>query len=486
MATFLWVVISICCWWESSANSRWLSFPSKSLIGTALPCCVCLNRVCVAKLGLSKLQSADACAFRELRNAVARRLTKVASVDNPGCWRYTDWMATTDFGTDLLRRRRLAAYSQTSLARACGLSRSTIKNLEEGRTSPSRDSLERLERVLPAEDAEIDTQRAHNHPHPACFSSHYDPVGMSRAMERSLNGPGGVLEQTSAYLDTQSATDWLDYANAVSYSSKFRDVFPLTQLADAILSHWHGAFDLIALGVGDGKSETAIVSTLLSSAHADLRYYLLDISHPLLVVAYNHATTELGDNATVFPIHGNFLALSSVVALAYRPSARPRLWTMIGFTFGNLDHEPRFLFDLSACAKPGDLLLLDVSIGWAAHTDEAAVREADPALNQPVPPLCERWLLGPVRRHCRAATAVRLEVAFSRVCPVPGSYQLTFLAHTELAGGGKARHQLFLLRRYNLAELSATLAELGWRTVSQYTYGVARPQKAGVLLLERM
>lgn len=390
---------------------------------------------------------------------------------------------SSDFGRRLALCRRARELSQTRLAKMTGLSRSTIKNLEEGRTQPSRDSLARLTEVLQMLGSEASS--AVEPPHPGCWSSHYDPVSMSREIAQRLNGIGGVMEQTAAYLDNQSAADWLDYAGAASYESKYRAVFPLDALADAVLQHWvTTSFDVVGLGVGDGRGETAVVRALSSrAAGLGIRFYMLDISHPLLVVAYNHATTELA-STPVFPIHGNFLALRNVVALGVRQD-RPRLWTMLGFTFGNLDHEPRFLFDLGAVASPGDLLLLDVSIGWGSPDDEKAVRAADPALNSPVPPLCEKWLLGPIRRHCPNIAKLALEVDFSSICPVPGTYQLTFVASAVLASGFRARHQLFLLRRYRLAELTATLASLGWRAIAQHTYGTARPHRAGVLLLEK-
>jgi hypothetical protein len=218
----------------------------------------------------------------------------------------------------------------------------------------------------------------------------------------------------------------------------------------------------------------------------DLRCYLLDISHPLLVEAYKRAAGEMKGIAPVFPIHGNFHDLRSVIALAVRTEERRRLWCMIGNTFGNLDNEPRFLTDLAACAQKGDLLLLDLQLAWADATDRGAILAADPIFLKKLPEQLVHWLSGPLHRYCRGARNIRLDVELSMRCPLPGSYQATIWATVEQAAGGMAHHQVFLLRRHTLSLLATELRDMGWRTIRQFTYGPDEPQHRGGLLLERM
>ncbi len=384
-----------------------------------------------------------------------------------------------DFGP-LLRSRRVAAkLSQAELARRARVSRATISNLEEGRTEPAGDTRQRLAQVAALG---LDKEIA-EHAEPAQWmASQYNPLDMSRNMERVLNGPGGTLEQTYAYLDPSSATDWYDNANQPAYIERFRDAFPAEEIASVALEgHTDRRLDLIALGVGDGRCEARLAQRL--AERGDLRAYLLDISHPLLVEGWKRVAAAL-PGVPVFPIHGNFLDLRSAIALSHRTDDRRRCWTMIGNTFGNLDYEPRFLADLAACSRRGDLLLLDVDLAWAPADDVAAIRAADPALCNDLPQHAVRWLTGLLWRHCRGAQRVRLEVEMSTRCPLPGSYQLSFIGHVVLPGEQAVRHQLFLARRYTLVRLAAELGDLGWKPLQSTTYGPNRQK--GCLLLERV
>ena len=417
-------------------------------------------------------------------------LYKLFNMDRYTRLRYDLRMENAEhFGAVLAEHRRNAGLSQSRLARVSGLSRGTIANIEAGRTLPAKDTQQRLLKVkqlaLPTGQSE-ETPTAT----PTSWITRlYSPLDMSREMERLLNGPGGTLEQTYSYVDPQSARDWYDYANLPEYVAKFRNQFPAKELASATLGREnHRAIDLVALGVGDGICETELARQLAvkMGKEPDLRCYLLDISHPLLVEAFKHAAGELKGVAPVFPIHGNFHDLRSVIALAVRTEERRRLWCMIGNTFGNLDHEPRFLTDLTACTRSGDLLLLDLQLTWADADDRTAILAADPIFQKKLPEPLVHWLSGPLHRHCRGARHIKLDVELSLRCPLPGSYQVTIWATVEQASGGIARHQIFLNRRHTLPLLAAELRDMGWRTVRQFTYGPDEPQHRGGLLLERV
>lgn len=391
------------------------------------------------------------------------------------------------FGDLLRARREFVLMSVSELARRTGLSRGTIRNLESGRTAPTPDSVHRLSSVFELALPNKEHPREARFAPSAWLSPRYDPLQLASDMAQVFSGPGGTLEQTFAYLDPQSAADWYEYSNLPAYVENFRDKIPVDALGRAVVeSIGSKTLDLVALGVGDGKSETRLTHELAKLLGGPaLRMYLLEISHPLLVTAYKHAVAGLPPELPVFPIHGNFLDLSRVLPLQQQPGReRRRVWTMFGNTLGNLAHEPSFLADLSASSRAGDLLLLDVQKTWAPARDLKAIRRDDPIFRNPIHPVAERWLSGPILRHCRAAREVRFELAPHNRCTLAGSYEITFCATATLDDGRERRFEVFRVRRYDVPKLTTELDDLGWRCVFTTLYGPA-PEHMALLLLQK-
>lgn len=392
------------------------------------------------------------------------------------------------FSQSLRAARERAQLTIAELARRARVCRGTIHNLESGTTLPASSTLRRLQSVIPL-DGGGDGLGSDDHLQPLnaahWMSTRYDPLQLGRDMVAMLNGPGGTLEQTFAYLDSQSADDWFQLSNQPVYLEKFKAKIPVRDFARCVAEHVDArGLDLIALGVGDGKSETRMAQALVQEVGpTGLHVYFMDISHPLLVAAYKHALAALPGSVPVFPIHGNFLDLGRVLPLQQPARERRRLWTMFGNTLGNLAHEPTFLRDVGACARRGDLLLIDVQLAWAPAHDLAAVRKNDPALLHPVPAVDTRWLTGPVRRHCRGCRKVRLQLSVTNRCPMPGSYELNFTAYVDSSEGSR-QFDVFRARRYDLEQLGGELKDLGWLPRRSAKYG-PKPQHMALLLLER-
>src|SRR5262249_6265721 len=142
------------------------------------------------------------------------------------------------------------------------------------------------------------------------LASDYDPSQMITTMVEQLNGAGGWLEQTTAYLDYQSAKDWIDISSSPSYLESFSNTSALEQVARHIVAEsGAGGLDVIALGSGDAKREIKLVEYLLqhSRAHgiSDIRLFLLDISHSLLTVGHGNAREALGKwIKSIIALHG--------------------------------------------------------------------------------------------------------------------------------------------------------------------------------------
>jgi len=406
-------------------------------------------------------------------------------------------LATPSFGQLLSERRRTAGLSQTDVARMAGLQRTTIRNLELDITQPAPETLRRLQAISELRLRRAGDAAAHGLPTApawtpdAHYAPSYAPLALASEMMAALNAPGGALDQSYLYLDAESALDWLAYANDAAYVTNFRNKAPLDEVSKEVVARSSGVgLDVVALGAGDGRSETRLCQHLadLMPAPPDLRLYLLDVSHGLLHTAFRHAADALtAARISIYPVHGDFYGLPRYPVLTYRPPGdhRARLWALIGHTFGNLADEPEFFGDLAAVARSGDFALLDCQLAWAPASDLAAVRAADPIFSRQLPPSVERWLTGPVRRHCQGNAGVKLEVEASNRCRIPGSYELNFIATATLPDGGSRRFLACRGKRYDLPQLGEALREVGWEPVRVLPFG-PEPQRCALLLLRRL
>ncbi len=408
-----------------------------------------------------------------------------------------------EFAGLLKRLRTSAKIARNALASRAGLSRNTIHNLEAGRHNPTHATVMRLLTVpelglryddipwrQPSEDALASA--------PNCWiAPGYDPIKMFVDLITLLNGQGGSIEQTYAYLDPKSALNWYTLSNHSSYATVYRENMPLGSLASKILQQaGHATIDFIALGAGDGKQEVRLLLQLMEQASAryakakrDISLYLLDISQPLLSEAYRHASAALSGQSgvTVWAVQGNFHHLPRYTQLHYAPQRahRRRLVTMFGYTLGNLDNEPSFFRHCLVGFAPGDLLLLDVNVAQADASQPDEVRRRDTALQRDVRPSHVEWLGGPLMRYCNGAVGVSMRYAVETNCPVPGSYCLDTLATVRLADGRDKQFSVFRFKRYDPTQLARLLSQLGWESAGEFPYGVAGDAPVGTLLLFR-
>lgn len=392
-----------------------------------------------------------------------------------------------NFGQLLRARREEAGLSIAALAKKAGLVRTTIANLEQGLTAPSPQTLKRLIAVKSLRLTELTS----NEPKiDAWFTDAYNPIQMVQGMSAVLNGPGGRIEQTYLYLDPRSAVDYFMLCNTEEYLASFRAKIPFEKIAERILKESKGiGLDVDGLGCGDGKSETALMQRLADRMPAppDLQLYLLDISHVLLSEGYRTALNSLAPRRIpVFAIHGNFNDIAKNPALYMHPTSikRLRVFLMLGGTFGNLNDEPWFFQDLAACSLSGDMAVLDCQLTRAPADQPEQIRLLDLPLKTGRPPEAHnRFLSGPLRRHCEGLTNVRLRTELSTHCLVPGSYALEFWGDVDVEYEPMRRFLIQRVKRYDLDKLSLFLKTLGWNTVHAWKYG---PDKlAAVLLIQR-
>ena len=388
---------------------------------------------------------------------------------------------------DLLRRQRDAAeLSVLRLAKLAGLSENTIKNIEAGRSTPTVETMTRLlgvaELRLPSEKVEAFDEDGPN----SYLLPHYNRRQLLHELAERVNSAGGALEQTMLYLDDQSASDWLALSKSAVSWGNF-SALPVAALAEAILREYKGVpLDINALGAGDGRTEVRLCEELLAlDPEVDLRLHLLDISHPLLHAAYEHATSVLGDRADVTTLHGNFHHLGRFSVLLPKGSpGRRRIYSLVGHTVSNLDNEIAWVRDHLGLAAPGDLMIVDYSEAYASPEEPERIRELDPPLKMGVPPSHQVWVTGPLRRYGKDIADIKVHLELNPYCPMPGSYELATYATVRRTDGSTQRYLLTRVRRYNTDKLRACLEDLGWKWQVQLPYGPTG--RAAVALLRRV
>jgi transcriptional regulator with XRE-family HTH domain len=401
----------------------------------------------------------------------------------------------------LLRfRREAAGLSRHRLAQQANLSEATIKFIESARTRPTRATLLRLLLVgdlglLPGDlpllrhELPLHLLPVQTPPLNCYIAPDFEPLRLLEDLERTLRGAGGHLEQSSLYLTHHSALAYLRYCAKLPGRSLHAENLPLGPLAATIVQQQHGAgLTVVALGPGDGRREIRLVEHLLAAKRQALGLWLLDISQPLLTVAYQQAATTLADRpeASVLAIAGNFHRLPSYTGLfaSSLHGDRQRLFVLLG-TLAHLDNALRFLRDtVGSVARPGDLLLIDADL----VNDVDTRSDEQVPVDEPFPPELVDWLCGPLQRALSRPERISLRRAVDSGGSVAGSIGHSTIATITTVDGRSARPRHFAIlhhRRFSLASLRALLDSIGWPSLRVLPAGGPTAWQSAALLCRR-
>ena len=401
-----------------------------------------------------------------------------------------------EFGRLLRDRRNAAGFSRPTLGRRAKISDATIKFLETARHPPSRATLIRLLAVEelkltwadapgafcpPAPEQALVADRPQPSPALNCLiTPTFDPVRRIVELGRFLNGAGGHVAQSSAYLDHQSAAAYLALCNQSAAAAVLRASTPLAEAARRIVAATGPvALHIIALGSGEATLEVRLVRHLVEEARVpSIDLCLLDVSQPLLVCGLNRAADTWADTPNVHVwgmlCHFDDLPLYSrlVSGVDKRPAPR-RVFCMLGGTFADLDREPRFFqHSLPACSR-GDLLLLDMQIARGLPAEPEGIKKRDKQWSAGVTPAEAAWLSGPICRHGKNVARVDFCWNLDTQCPLPGSYALDAVAKVQLHSGVERQFSMFRFRRYVPDQVAACLHGLGWDELAVMPFGSA-------------
>lgn len=401
------------------------------------------------------------------------------------------------FGQLVRERRQAAGLTQARLAKLAGLTEVTIRNIENAHNPPSEDTLRRLLEVpqLGIGMADLPTLRLHDLENDLEFfrklhwfiAPDYEVLKLWLDFRKQLNSEAGHIDQTYLYLDAESAADYVRMSN--THNTEQRRSLPILAMAKQIIAQIATKnADVIALGPGDGELETRLVQCIMS-VRTDLRlkFYLLDVSQPLLNVAYRYAADALSEYQNVFiaGMQGNFYDLPSYQHMLYVPKSRPttRLFAIFGGTLGNIDNEIRFVRHSLAIAEPGDLLLLHVRRARSKVMSEPAICAADPALKNPFPPGHTKWLGGPIRRYCDDCVDMSFKYEVRLDCVVPGSYAIDAIARVKFRDGKFRNISMCRFKSYDDVKLADSLRHENWDCVAQLSNEPEPGQEPGETLM---
>ena len=394
------------------------------------------------------------------------------------------------FGRLLRDKRNAAGLSRVQLARRAKISDATIKFIETARHPPSRATLIRL---IGVSDLKLRWADIPGHPAPPAseapspiespslrvplnclLAPSYDPLALHAELTCFLQGAGGYIEQTHAYLEPGSIAAYQSLCRTWLPEARLRSLMPLAEIAQQITSVSGGApLQLLALGAGDGRAETELAGNLVEAGTSNLELCLLDINPALLTSAYHYAGSRLASlpQVHIWAIQGNFHHLPLYAAL-HRPSAQPRrLITLLGETLAHLDHEPRFVQQSLLDCHRDDLLLLDLPIAPASCADPKLIPRHDRLFAGGVPAPYVAWLGHPLWRHCPQAERIDFHWELETQRPVPGSYALHAIATVTSSQRAERRFSVFRITRYDLPQLIQCLRGLGWEELGAEIYG---------------
>ena len=418
---------------------------------------------------------------------ISVRTTRLSLPASPAQW--------TQFGRLLRDKRNAAGLSRVQLARRAKLSDATVKFTETARHPPSRATLIRL---IGVSELKLRWADVPGHPRPpsvetsdpplraeltglpsqlnCLLTPSADSLPLIADLAAFLNGAGGFVEQTHAYLDHHSAADYLALCQNSIAATTLRSHMPLGELAKRIVAIGDRAqLQVLALGAGDGTQETQLVAHLMEAGAPSIELCLLDISQPLLSCAYRHAAERLATapHVKVWALQGNFHHLPLYTELYRSPTRRRihRLFTMLGGTLAQLDHEPRFLRQTLLACEADDLLLLDVPLVSASCEEPLQIKARDRLFAGGFPAPYATWLGGPIWRHCKEVERVDFHWRLETRCPVPGSYALHAVATVKSSHCADRQFSLFRIGRYGSTQLAECLSELGWDEVAMVVYG---------------
>lgn len=384
---------------------------------------------------------------------------------------------SSDIGVRLRLARERLGLSRRRVSTLAGLAPETVYSIENTNRVPGIDTAEKLASVLGVSPAWLayggeKVQRVHDFkPAPG-----FDGLARAASLDAILRGAGGHIDQSFLYLDPLGAQRYMEIAQ--SYRG-----LPLKEAAASILTLTKEPITLVALGAGHARHESALAEDLIRADLVDddgcpsVELVLVDSSAPMLSTGFRHASAQLGPHdIPISTIEGDFTSLPTFSDGFTGRAPRRKLFTLLGYTLGNMENELSFLRQALMPAVKGDLLLLDFLVSDTNSTDPKKIIVKDPVQKILSAGATARtnkmlgFLAGPVTRHFGENVGVSLR-AVSNAGAIPKSYAVEFWVTVD----GDKHFMTASWRRYNPQALAQSFSRVGWKLVESWQFGPERP-----------
>ncbi len=319
----------------------------------------------------------------------------------------------------------------------------------------------------------------------------YNQLLLTRDIKHQFSAPkGGAIDVACFFVDPYGAADWCSAAQEDRYLSTF-EVPPdwIFWIAGLISRHLKDTYflqdqiDVIGLGAGDGRKETALCDGLLqTNVFQKLRCFFVDISPTLAIESHGHFVQYFGESPLVESnwILGNFFHLPRYTNLFYNPDDvnRLRVGCVLGGIFGVILHEVGLIEQSLRAFKTGDLVIVDVCLGFAPPDQKELIQKQDPSFNTTHG---LKWIAGVIRRNRPDLSSLRFQYEVKRgLSTIPDTYTIETLATID----EQAVFSVYRKHRYSKEGLLGTFAKLGWRLLESKHYGRDDRQLISVFVKE--
>ncbi|TQM79719.1 putative SAM-dependent methyltransferase [Saccharothrix saharensis] len=191
----------------------------------------------------------------------------------------------------------------------------------------------------------------------------------------SSNGDGKQITSGYAYWGIGPTIAWAHACADPFYLVMKQSLDSFTRRWGRVRGRVGEGFHHVSFGVGTGHKDRLILEHLLEH-NQDLLYLPVDMSSEMLRLGTREATHRVGPRGhRVVPVQLDFSItdnLAELRDLVHRlVGDEPVLYSLLGNTLANFDHDDELLANLTALARPQDRFLLEVATTEALSDDLA-------------------------------------------------------------------------------------------------------------------